>query len=90
MKYEKFLPIGTIVMLKGGSHRVMITGFCCKDDSSKVYDYIGCLYPEGVISTDKNLLFDHESIDKIYYMGLSDKEEKEFKRKLFDVLNEVK
>ena len=24
----KYLPIGTVVMLKGGKKRVMITGFC--------------------------------------------------------------
>ena len=25
---EKFLPLGTVVMLKGASKRLMITGFC--------------------------------------------------------------
>ena len=78
MKYEKYLPLGTVVILKGGKHRIMVTGFCCtaKEDTSKTYDYVGCLYPEGYISADKNILFDHEQIDKFYYMGLSDNEEK--------------
>ena len=76
MKYKKYLPLGTIVMLNGGKHRVMITGFCCMEEGNKdkVYDYIGCLYPEGYISYDKSILFDHDQIDKIYYMGLSDDE----------------
>lgn len=89
MKFEKYLPIGTVVMLNGGKKRVMVTGFCCMDksDDSKIYDYSGCLYPEGFISSDKNFLFNHEQIDKVYYMGLSDDEEKKFKEKLKNIVN---
>ena len=39
---EKFLPLGTVVMLKGASKRLMITGFCtmAADESECViYDY---------------------------------------------------
>ena len=88
MNTEKFLPIGTVVMLNGGAKRVMITGFCtiASDDNSTMYDYCGCLYPEGVVSSDKNLLFDHNQIAKIYALGYSDDEEKEFKAKLNEVL----
>lgn len=88
MNTEKFLPIGTVVMLNGGAKRVMITGFCtiASDDNAKMYDYCGCLYPEGVVSSDKNLLFNHNQIAKIYALGYSDDEEKEFKAKLNEVL----
>lgn len=84
MNYEKYLPIGTVVMLKGGKKRAMITGFCSisGEDKSKVYDYSGCLYPEGFISSNQTLLFDHDKIDKIYHLGLVDDEEKQFKQKL--------
>ena len=84
MNTEKFLPIGTVVMLNGGAKRVMITGFCtiASDDNSTMYDYCGCLYPEGVVSSDKNLLFNHNQIAKIYALGYSDDEEKQFKVKL--------
>lgn len=86
---DKYLPIGTVVLLKGGSKRIMITGFCImeSENSNKVYDYTGCLFPEGFISMDKNLLFDHEQIEKIDYMGLIDDEEKEFKEKLKELLS---
>ena len=86
---DKYLPIGTVVLLKGGSKRIMITGFCIMEskNSNKVYDYTGCLFPEGFISMDKNLLFDHEQIEKIDYMGLIDDEEKEFKEKLKELLS---
>lgn len=84
--YDKFLPIGTVVLLKGGTKRVMITGFCVISDN-KVFDYTGCLYPEGYIFKDKILVFNHNQIDKIYYMGLSDDEEKKFKQALPSLIN---
>lgn len=90
MKYEKFLPIGSVVLLKNGSHRVMITGFCCCEQSSPnvIYDYVGCLYPEGYLSSNKNLMFNHDQINKIYYMGFSDDEEKKFKENLNNIIKE--
>ena len=40
-KNEKYLPIGTVVLLKEGKKRVMITGFCIKpeEDKNKMFDY---------------------------------------------------
>ncbi len=88
MKYEKFLPIGTVVMLKGGKKRAMITGFCSipSEDKTKMYDYSGCIYPEGFISSSQTLLFNHDQIDKVFYLGLIDDEEKKFKEKLNEAL----
>ena len=80
---EKYLPIGTVVLLKGATKRIMITGFCSFDfeNESKVWDYNGCLYPEGILVSTQNCLFQHDQIEKIYHMGLADdQEEKEFKR----------
>lgn len=85
---EKYLPIGSVVLLKNAKKRIMITGFVAKskETGDEVFDYIGCLFPEGVISSDKNLLFNHDQIDKLYYIGYSDNDEKEFKQKLKDYL----
>lgn len=84
MKYEKYLPIGTVVMLNGGKKRVMITGFCCTEQTKKdkTYDYCGLVYPEGYIKSDLQLLFDHAQIEKIYYLGLNDEEGKNFHKQL--------
>lgn len=81
---EKYLPIGTVVMLKGGSKRAMITGFCSisSEDKTKVYDYSGCIFPEGYLSSNQVCLFDHNQIEKVYFKGLVDDEEKQFKLKL--------
>ena len=40
---EKFLPIGTVVLLKGGKKRAMITGFCsiAQENQEKITDNIG-------------------------------------------------
>ena len=88
---EKYLPIGTVVLLNGAQKRIMIIGFMASanDSKDKVYDYMGCLYPMGVLSSDQTLVFNHDQIDKIYYMGYTDKEEKEFKNNLQKLLDET-
>lgn len=86
---EKYLPIGTVVMLEGGSKRVMITGFCAieEDDEDNMWDYSGCMYPEGFLSSDETCLFNHDQIEEIYHMGLADDEEEiEFKETLKEAL----
>lgn len=85
---EKYLPIGTVVMLKGASKRVMVTGFCAIKGSNKneIWDYIGCMYPEGVLSSNQTCLFNHEKIEKIYHYGLIDEEEEKFKAQLNELL----
>lgn len=84
MKYEKYLPMGSVVLLKDAKKRIMITGFCLETEDGKMYDYTGCLYPEGYVSSEESLLFNHSDIGKIYCIGYSDNEEKEFKEKLKD------
>lgn len=92
MKYEKYFPIGTVVKLKGATKRCMIIGFCAmtNDNNEKVYDYSGCLYPEGLVSSNQTLLFDHDQIAQIYHFGLTDEEEKTFQTKLKELNNKIK
>ena len=87
---EKYLPVGTVVLLKNGTKRVMINGFCTMDASKpeKVYDYSGVLFPEGSLSSDQTLLFDHEQIVRVDHLGLDDDEEKAFKVKLKEIVAE--
>ena len=81
---EKYLPIGSVVMLKGGTKRIMITGFLAMESEKKdkIWDYCGCLYPEGVMASNQTGLFDHEQIEKVYYIGLIDEEGEKFKEAL--------
>lgn len=88
---DKFLPVGTVVLLKGANKRLMITGFCTIPSSAeekKVYDYSGCLFPEGILTSDKTALFNHDMIEKIYHLGLKDEEEENFKKKLNKYISE--
>lgn len=89
MNREKYLPIGSVVLLKNGKKRVMVTGFAAtalEAENPRMYDYMGCLYPEGVISSDKNLLFDHNQIDQIYYIGYIDEEWKKTEAKIKEIV----
>ena len=84
---NKYLPVGTVVLLQNGSKRVMINGFCTMDANKpdKIYDYSGVLFPEGSLSSDQTLLFDHSQIVRVDHYGLDDQEEKEFKAKLVQI-----
>lgn len=90
---KKYLPIGTVVMLSGAKKRLMITGFCAlsNNDKTKIWDYTGCMYPEGVLNSKQTLLFDHAQIEKVYHLGLQeDDEEKQFKKELKKNLKTLK
>ncbi len=89
---EKYLPIGTVVLLEGGNKRLMIVGYKAVDENSKkVYDYVGCAFPEGLLASENDWLFDHDKIYKIHLSGMEDDEEfLNFKEQLekFDNENE--
>ena len=72
---DKYLPIGTVVLLKGATKRLMINGYCSSQpEDETVYDYVGCLFPEGNILGDEVALFNHDQIGEISHMGLVDDE----------------
>ena len=86
---KELLPIGSVVLLKEGTKKIMITGFCpVAKGETEMHDYAGCLYPEGIIESDKNLVFNHDQIDEIYFIGFINIEEQDFKNKLYKELSE--
>lgn len=86
---EKYLPIGTVCRLKGGIKPLMIIGFCVPnpDNNNLIMDYNGCLYPEGVIASDMNFLFNHSDIEELLYDGFVNDEERNFKIRLNELIN---
>ena len=52
---EKYLPVGTVVLLQNGTKRVMINGFCSIDseEPTKIYDYSGVLDHMGLIDDEE-------------------------------------
>ena len=81
---EQVLPVGTVVMLKEGIKRLMIMGYqqSQTEDLTRVYDYVGCEYPEGFISIDSLIMFDHTDIGHIFSLGLQNEEQVEFRKDL--------
>jgi hypothetical protein len=82
-RIEKFLPIGTIVTLNGGDKKLMIFGRLQKDTANdKVFDYVGCPYPEGNVSPKATFLFNHADIAWVHYLGYADEDETVWNEKL--------
>lgn len=76
------LPIGTVLLLNGGTKKVMVTGYYSKTkDDEKIYDYNGCIFPEGLM---ENLycLFNSNQIEEIFYKGLENDEMNDYTRKI--------
>ena len=61
---KDILPLGSVVLLNGGTKKVMIIGYCMKtpEKPNKMYDYCGCVFPEEVLRSDVTCVFDHEQI----------------------------
>lgn len=89
MNKEKYLPIGTVVLLKNAEKRLMIMGYCPvpRNNDKTVYDYCGCLYPEGLINSDEIAVFNHDQIENISYLGFTDEESNDFMLKLKEFMN---
>lgn len=92
-EFSEYLPIGTVLLLKGAQKKVMITGHSPIDMERKdrIYGYLGCIFPEGIIKSDENILFNAKDIDKIFFKGYVDEEQEDYLKDLNDILrNEEK
>ena len=97
---EKFLPIGTVVLLKGGKRELMIISYCIVpsgeaydkngkvDVTDKMFDYGACVYPEGMITSDQLFAFNHDQIEKIVFMGYETENQKNISKILIGGLEE--
>lgn len=83
---KEYLPIGSIVLLKNASKKIMIYGRKqMAADTGEMFDYVACLYPEGNISDEYTLLFNHEQIETVVFRGFSDEEEVHFNGSILNV-----
>ena len=89
---EKYLPVGSVCMLKGGQKAVMVVGYGIqpKEEPNVMYDYLGALYPEGIVTVEQNMVFNHENIDKVLFKGYETDEQKSFNQKITEVINQIK
>jgi hypothetical protein len=87
--YKNLLPIGSIVLLKEGQRKLMICGrIVTKGTEAQIYDYVGCVYPQGVVSSSNMYFFNRDAIDMIYFIGFQDQEELQYRHAL-DQLGEL-
>lgn len=79
MEIKDLLPLGTVVLLKEASKKLMIVGYKpIAPDAETEYDYIGVLFPEGFIGNNSSFLFNHEDINDTVFIGYVNPEYEEF------------
>lgn len=89
---DKWLPIGSVVLLEDGNRLLMIYGRAQRqvDADSKndvMWDYVGCMFPEGNIDPDHSYLFNKEQIDSVYFIGYQPAEEYELSKQLDELMD---
>ncbi len=71
---EKYLPIGSVVTVKDINKKLMIIGYYSLEykNSVKLYDYVGCSYPEGMLLKNNTFSFNHSDIISCDFLGYQD------------------
>ncbi|MBQ7724900.1 MAG: DUF4176 domain-containing protein [Lachnospiraceae bacterium] len=88
--YKDLLPIGSVVLLKGGERKLMITGRIITDaNMEEIYDYVGVIYPIGVTGEGEQFFFNRDGIDSVYFIGFQDGEELAFRSEVLNELGEL-
>lgn len=91
MLKSEILPIGSVVLLKNSTKKLMIMGLlqARPEDMKRVYDYCGCVYPEGYMNPNNLYLFDEEQIERICYRGFVDGEQEDFLNRVREILPKI-
>jgi hypothetical protein len=81
---KRFLPLGSVILLRGSTQECMIVGRAVvMKESNKFVDYEGVLFPEGMI--DGNVLyFQAAQIYRVLHEGLVDEAEEVLEPQLED------
>lgn len=89
---ERYLPLGSIVVLNGSVKKMMITArglIAPVGEENKVFDYGGIFYPEGVMG-DKMAFFNQKDIYKVVFQGYSDADDDAMNDNIKNWLQKVK
>lgn len=73
----EYLPLGSIVLLKGGTQKVVINArglVTTITTPPSFFDYGGSIYPQGIIG-DQILYFNHKDISKVIFRGFHDEDD---------------
>lgn len=78
MEKIDYIPLGSVVYLKGGVKKVLVVARAIQvPNNGKQYffDYGGVLYPEG-ITGDQMAYFNHDDVSSVFFRGCDDEENK--------------
>ena len=71
---DDWMPIGSVVRLKGGERLVMVVGYFSIDgETNQAWDYVGYPYPEGK-QEPTELFFDRADVAELFQLGFCDAE----------------
>lgn len=70
-----YLPIGSVVLLRGGAKKVMVIGYFGEDETGYQVDYMGVPYPEGILDPSKIIGFNRPEIQEIVFEGYKSAEQ---------------
>ena len=71
---KDWMPIGSVVRLRGGQRLAMVAGYMPIDGvSGKAWDYAAYPYPEGK-QDPSEAFFDRADIEELYQLGFCDAE----------------
>ena len=89
MSAKEYLPIGSVVLLKGGVKKLMVIGIMQAqsekegaEDQVSEFDYIGVLYPEGFVTMETMLLFNQDQVSDVVFRGYENPERGDFVARL--------
>ena len=88
MEKVNYLPIGSVVLLKGGCKKLLIISRALQvrtEDSEYYFDYGGVVYPEGLFG-EQIAYFNSEGIREVVFKGYSDTEEEKAVKNLNNYL----
>lgn len=85
----KFLPLGSVVTLKGSDHPLIIVAraVLVTEETRRYFDYGGCLYPEGMIG-DSMAYFNGSGIDTVLAEGFADERNERYEADIAQALSE--
>lgn len=88
--YKDLLPLGSVVLLKGGKKKIMICGrIQAQAGKNIIYDYSACYFPEGIVDPSKMFFFNRDAIERVFFLGCQDEDELTFRHNVLDQLGEL-
>ena len=91
MTNQQYLPLGSIVIMKGSVKKIVIVARAVNvrvGEREVFFDYAACPYPEGMMG-DQLMYFQHKDIMKVVFEGFSDDDDKIMVDNINSALNKM-